>query len=119
MKSVMGMTGMDEASFEACLQVEELTQRVRSVAEAGRGFGVNSTPTFFVNGQMHRGVLSPLLEEARDTPAPAFGAVAPQIRQSLAAVAERRVIDELWAAAEVEKLVPDVAPPREDDGHEH
>lgn len=60
-----------------------------------------------------------LLEEARDRPAPAFDAVAPQIRQSLAGAAERRVIDELRAAAEVEKLVPDVAPPQEDDGHEH
>jgi protein-disulfide isomerase len=58
MKSVMGMTGMDDASFEACLQDEELAQQVQSVAEAGRGFGVDSTPTFFVNGQMHKGVLS-------------------------------------------------------------
>lgn len=58
MKSVMGMTGMDDASFEACLQNEELVQQVQSVAEAGRGFGVDSTPTFFVNGQMHKGVLS-------------------------------------------------------------
>ena len=60
-----------------------------------------------------------LLEEARDRPAPAFEAVAPQIRQSLAAAAERRIIGELRASAEVEKLVPDVAPPREDDGHDH
>lgn len=60
-----------------------------------------------------------LLEEVRDRPAPAFETVAPQIRQSLEAAAERRVIGELRASAEVEKLVPDVAPPREDDGHDH
>lgn len=60
-----------------------------------------------------------LLEEARDRPAPAFEAVAPQLRQSLEAAAERRVIDELRAAAAVEKLVPDVAPPGGHDGHDH
>ncbi|MEX4009903.1 foldase protein PrsA [Neoaquamicrobium sediminum] len=60
-----------------------------------------------------------LLEDMRDRPAPAFETVAPQIRQSLAAAAERRVIDELRTSAEVEKLVPDVAPPQEDDGHDH
>lgn len=58
LKSVMGMTGMDEAAFEACLQNEELMQQVQSVAEAGRGFGVDSTPTFFINGQMYKGALS-------------------------------------------------------------
>lgn len=58
MKSVMGMTGMDEAAFEACLQNEELMQQVQAVAETGRGFGVDSTPTFFINGQMYKGALS-------------------------------------------------------------
>jgi protein-disulfide isomerase len=58
MKSVMGMTGMDEAAFEACLQNEELMQQVQAVAEVGRGFGVDSTPTFFVNGKMYKGALS-------------------------------------------------------------
>ena len=60
-----------------------------------------------------------LFEESRARPAPAFEMVAPQIRQSLEAAAERRVIDELRAKAEVEKLVPDVAPPQDDDGHDH
>jgi peptidyl-prolyl cis-trans isomerase C len=60
-----------------------------------------------------------LLEEARDRPAPAFEAVAPQLRQSLEAATERRIIDELRAAATVEKLVPDVAPPGGHDGHDH
>ena len=58
MKSVMGMTGMDEAAFETCLQNEELMQQVQAVAETGRGFGVDSTPTFFINGQMYKGALS-------------------------------------------------------------
>lgn len=60
-----------------------------------------------------------LLEEVRSSPPPAFEAVEPQLRQSLEAAAERRLIAELRAGAEVEKLVPDVAPPQEDHGHEH
>ncbi|MBP0440506.1 peptidylprolyl isomerase [Tianweitania sediminis] len=61
-----------------------------------------------------------LLEETRNRPAPAFETVAPQIRQSLEATEERRIIAELKAGAKVEKLVPDVAPPQgEEDGHEH
>lgn len=54
----MGMTGMDEAAFEACLQNQELLEQVNSVAETGKSFGVDSTPTFFVNGEMYKGVLS-------------------------------------------------------------
>ena len=60
-----------------------------------------------------------LVEETRNRPAPAFEAVAPQVRQALEATEERRIISELRAAAKVEKLVPDVAPPEGDDGHEH
>jgi len=60
-----------------------------------------------------------LLEESRDRPPPAFELVEPQIRQSLKAAEERRISGELRAAAKVEKLVPDVAPPQEDDGHDH
>ncbi len=59
------------------------------------------------------------LEESRDRPAPAFEALAPQIRQSLEMNAERELIAGLRAGAQVEKLVPDVSPPQEDDGHDH
>lgn len=60
-----------------------------------------------------------MLEEVRDRPAPAFETVAPQIRQALEASEERRIIAQLREAANVEKLVPDVAPPEQDDGHQH
>jgi peptidyl-prolyl cis-trans isomerase C len=59
------------------------------------------------------------LEESRDRPPPAFELVEPQIRQSLKAAEERRISGELRATATVEKLVPDVTPPQEDDGHDH
>lgn len=58
MKAVMSMTGMEEAVFEACLQNQQLQEQVSAVVEAGRAFGVDSTPTFFVNGEMHKGALS-------------------------------------------------------------
>jgi len=60
-----------------------------------------------------------LLEETRNRPAPAFEAVAPQIRQALEAREERRIVSELRAAAKVEKLVPDVTPPKAGDGDDH
>ncbi len=58
LKSVMGMTGMGTADFEKCLQDQTLLEKVTAVAEAGRSFGVDSTPTFFINGQMQKGALS-------------------------------------------------------------
>lgn len=60
-----------------------------------------------------------LLEESRDRPPPPFESVAAQIRQQLEAASERRLIADLRTKADVQKLVPDVAPPQEDDGHDH
>lgn len=57
MKSVMGMTGMDEASFEACLADDELNASVTAVADRARELGVDSTPTFFINGTKYAGVI--------------------------------------------------------------
>ena len=58
LKSVMGMTGMSTADFEKCLQDQALLEQVTAVADAGRSFGVDSTPTFFINGEMQKGALS-------------------------------------------------------------
>ncbi|AZN70022.1 peptidylprolyl isomerase [Georhizobium profundi] len=60
-----------------------------------------------------------MLEEARNRPPPAFETVEPQIRQALASAEEQRLLAGLRAAAQVEKLVPDVTPPQADDGHDH
>lgn len=57
LKSLMGMTGMKGADVEACLQDQTLLQKITSIAERGKSLGVDSTPTFFVNGAMYRGVL--------------------------------------------------------------
>lgn len=60
-----------------------------------------------------------LLEETRNRPPPAFETVEPQIRQALESAEEQRLLAGLRAAAQVEKLVPDVTPPQADDGHDH
>jgi len=58
LKSLMGMTGMDGAQVESCLKDQGLLKKVNTVAEIGKSFGVDSTPTFFVNGKMQKGALS-------------------------------------------------------------
>lgn len=57
LKSIMGMTGMSSADVEKCLQDQKLLDQVTAVADAGKAFGVDSTPTFFINGQMQKGAL--------------------------------------------------------------
>lgn len=59
------------------------------------------------------------LEERRTRPAPPFEALAGQIRASLEQAATQAIMAELRTGAAVEKLVPDVAPPAADDGHDH
>lgn len=51
--------GFTQDSFETCLRNDKLFQDVRSVADrAAREFGVNSTPTFFINGERRTGALT-------------------------------------------------------------
>lgn len=51
--------GFTKDSFEACLKNDELYTGVRAVAEKGsKTFGVNSTPTFFINGEKKTGALT-------------------------------------------------------------
>lgn len=53
------MAGFTKESFEACLQDEKLFQNIRAgLTRANKEFGVDSTPTFFVNGAKHTGALS-------------------------------------------------------------
>lgn len=54
-KQLMGMTGMDGAKVESCLSDQALLDKVNAVAERGRSFGVEATPSFFVNGEAYKG----------------------------------------------------------------
>lgn len=50
--------GFNEQSFEKCLSNQKLLDDIDAVRARGQKFGVNSTPTFFINGKMVRGALS-------------------------------------------------------------
>ena len=51
--------GFTQESFEQCLTNQGLLDAVNAVRDRGSSeFGVNSTPTFFINGDKHPGALS-------------------------------------------------------------
>jgi protein-disulfide isomerase len=54
----MRQAGMGKDGVEACLKREDIYQGIKQVSERGKGFGVDSTPTFFVNGKKEVGALS-------------------------------------------------------------
>jgi len=59
MLAIAKQAGFTQQSFEECLANQEILSGI----EAGRDrattkFGVNSTPTFFINGKIVRGGLS-------------------------------------------------------------
>jgi protein-disulfide isomerase len=50
------LAGFTNDSFEACLKSEPTARGIREVAEnASNNFGVDSTPTFFINGKRLKG----------------------------------------------------------------
>lgn len=58
--NLLKQTGMSQASFEACINDQALYDKVNQVRDrAARRFGVDATPTFFVNGNKVSGVLTP------------------------------------------------------------
>ena len=53
-------TGMSQQTFDACLQDKALYDNVNAVRDRGaQKFGVDATPTFFINGKKVSGDLSP------------------------------------------------------------
>lgn len=56
--NVSKQVGFSQAAFEACLTNQELLNGIQTVKQSGSEFGVQSTPTFFINGEMVRGALS-------------------------------------------------------------
>ncbi|MFH1344801.1 MAG: DsbA family protein [Pseudomonadota bacterium] len=57
-KSIMGMTGMNAEAVEACLTDQALLEKVTTVMTTGQTYGVDSTPTFFINGEKRQGALT-------------------------------------------------------------
>lgn len=53
------LAGFSQQSFEACLTDQQLLEQIRAVRKRAEDqFGVNSTPTFFVNGEKYSGEMS-------------------------------------------------------------
>ena len=50
--------GFTEQTFDACLANQALFKAIDEVRARGAGFGVQGTPTFFVNGKLLRGALT-------------------------------------------------------------
>jgi len=50
--------GMDQKSFESCLQSGKYKQAVEQDVQAGSRAGVNATPTFIINGEFLSGIKS-------------------------------------------------------------
>ena len=51
--------GFTDQSFEQCLSNQKLLDNMEEVRKQAQKFGVTSTPTFFINGQMFRGAMTP------------------------------------------------------------
>ncbi|EKF19851.1 DsbA family protein [Nitratireductor pacificus] len=53
------LAGFSQETFEACLTNQELLNDVRAVRERGANdFGIDATPTFFINGKKYSGAMS-------------------------------------------------------------
>ncbi|MGX5735566.1 DsbA family protein [Bosea thiooxidans] len=58
LSALVKQAGFTQESFEACLKRQDIYDAVTLVKDGGAKAGVNSTPTFFINGQKRSGALS-------------------------------------------------------------
>ena len=61
-------TGFTEESFNACLKDQKVLDGIKWVFDRGSALGVQSTPSFFINGKLHGGALT--IEQIEKTIAP-------------------------------------------------
>jgi protein-disulfide isomerase len=60
LRGLIKQTGMTEAAFDACLNDQGLFDKIAAIRDvADKKLGVNSTPTFFINGDKHPGEIPP------------------------------------------------------------
>jgi protein-disulfide isomerase len=53
--NIAKQAGFSEESFNKCLNDQALAKSILEIRSTAEGFGVNSIPTFFINGQMIKG----------------------------------------------------------------
>lgn len=58
LSNMVKQAGFTQESFEACLKRQDIYDAVTQVKDGGARAGVDSTPTFFINGQKRSGALS-------------------------------------------------------------
>ena len=58
LKSYAKQVGLDMKKFNEALDSGKYKDKVLADLDDGEKFGVTSTPTFFINGKMHRGALN-------------------------------------------------------------
>ena len=57
--AIARQAGFTRQTFDACLKDSKMLEGIEAVRNRGtEKFGVQSTPTFFINGQVHRGALT-------------------------------------------------------------
>lgn len=60
LQTVLKVTGLSQQSFEACLKDQKLFDQIMEIRDRGsQKFGVNATPTFYVNGLKVSGEQTP------------------------------------------------------------
>src|SRR5262249_9375229 len=58
--SLLKQTGMSQKTFDACLEDRSLYDKIAKVHDrAAENFGVSATPTFFINGKIQKGEMTP------------------------------------------------------------
>jgi protein-disulfide isomerase len=60
LENIAKLAGFTQESFEACLTNQKLLDDINAVRERGAAseFGVDATPTFFINGKKYSGALT-------------------------------------------------------------
>jgi protein-disulfide isomerase len=66
--TISKQAGMTEQSFNECLKNQQVLDGIEDVRQRGTKLGVQSTPTFFINGKIYRGNLSLSEMEKEITP---------------------------------------------------
>ena len=57
--AITKQAGFTQQTFEACLSDRKLQADLEAIRQSGQKFGVNSTPSFFINGKIQRGGFDP------------------------------------------------------------
>jgi protein-disulfide isomerase len=61
LSSIVRQAGIGHDGFDACLKDQGLHEKINQTRErASEKFGVNATPTFFINGVKHSGEITPV-----------------------------------------------------------